>query len=168
MELNMQLFRHLQASQSHQQDGETDEVDDRPQADLSHNMLYAPIALPIIQEEEDFSNALTPPQHVDELPDAHEPTPPQGVSPQHSPMGQQPITTSSQSLPPQPRQEEYVTSAQHLGVEPSFSQDPPSQHVSQQIMSAIGSIPVQPQYMPPYTPLLSFTPPMHIQHSRYQ
>ena len=138
MQLDMQLFGNLQpqpSSQSHQQDENEDQISHRPPAGILDILQYDPTAalLPI-QEEVVSLDALTYPQHVDELPGAHEPTTPQGVSPQHIPMGQQPITTSSQSLPPQPRQGEHLASAQHPA--------------SQQSMLATGSIPVQPPYMP--------------------
>ena len=153
MEQRLQVLGESQPiSQSCQPDDNENQLSQRPPADLIHKMQYAPTALPTIQEEVDSSDALTPPQHVDILPGAHEPTPPQGVDLQHTPMGQQPISTHSEFIPPPPQQGEYVASAQHLRVEPSSSGHSPSQHVSQQSMSTTASIPVQPPYMPPYTP----------------
>ena len=123
MELDMQLFGNLQASQSHQQDGKRDEVDDHPPAHLHDTLQYASTtALSPIQEEFDSSGA-----HSDVRISSHN-------------ADDLPGTT----LPPtQPRQGEQVTSEQHVtAAEPSVSQLPPSHHVSH--MSATGLIPVQP------------------------
>ena len=135
MEQRLQVLGESQpSSQSCQPDDNVNQASQRPPAGPIHNMQYAPTALPIINEDVESSDTLTPPPHVDELPGAHEHSSPQSIDPQHTPMGQQPI------------------SAQPLRVEPSFSGHPPSQHVCQQGMSASGLISAQQLPMPPDTP----------------